>query len=124
MYSVLTLLTPLPSTLCCRTVNLQGFDAFNGLSISRDADGNIDSMQDLFRTDWPGVSSGPMVSQFLLADFDIDGIVVQPKADTFVPEMEHMTGVDTWLYVQVKMSPLDGVSSHLAVYWTAKSTPM
>ena len=90
-------------------MNLQGFDAFNGLSISRDADGNIDPMQDLFRTDWPGVSSGPMVSQFMLADFDIDGIVVQPKANTLVPEVEFMTGVDTWLNVQVKMSSVDGL---------------
>ena len=59
-------------------------------------------MQDLFRTDWPGVSSGPLVSQFMLADFDIDGIVVTPKAKTLVPNVEYMTGVDTWLNVQVR----------------------
>ncbi|CAM9646416.1 unnamed protein product, partial [Ascophyllum nodosum] len=80
--------------------NIQNLDAFNGLSISRDANGNIDPMQDLFRTDWPGVSSGPLVSQFMLADFDIDGIVVTPKAKTLVPNVEYMTGVDTWLNVQ------------------------
>ena len=50
-----------------------------------------------------------MVSQFMLADFDIDGIVVQPKANTLVPEVEFMTGVDTWLNVQVKMSSVDGL---------------
>ncbi|CAN0377619.1 unnamed protein product, partial [Ascophyllum nodosum] len=88
------------NTVQMAAANLQGFDAFNGLSISRDADGNIDPMQDLFRTDWPGVSSGPVVSQFMLANFDIDGIVVEPKAKTLVPEMEYMTGVDTWLNVQ------------------------
>ena len=105
---MVALFTPHP--LCCCTANLQGFDAFNGLSISRDADGNIDPMQDLFRTDWPGVSSGPVVSQFMLANFDIDGIVVEPKAKTLVPEMEYMTGVDTWLNVQVNMHFTDGVS--------------
>ena len=103
-------------------MNLQGFDAFNGLSISRDADGNIDPMQDLFRTDWPGVSSGPVVSQFMLADFDIDGIVVQPKANTLVPEVEFMTGVDTWLNVQVKMSSVDGLSSHIRMSCTGKQS--
>jgi len=82
------------------TANIQNLDAFNGLSISRDANGNIDPAQDLFRTNWPGVTSGPIVSQFLLADFDIDGIVVEPKQKTFVPEVEYMTGVNTWLDVQ------------------------
>ncbi|CAN0418201.1 unnamed protein product, partial [Ascophyllum nodosum] len=80
--------------------NIQNLDAFNGLSISRGADGNIDPMQDLFRTDWPGVSSGPLVSQFMLANFSIDGIVVEPKQNTLVPDVDFMTGVDTWLNVQ------------------------
>ena len=84
-------------------------DAFNGLSISRDENGNIDPAQDLFRTDWPGVSSGPMLSQFMLADFDIDGIVVPPKQKTLVPNVEFMTGVDTWLDVQVRLPFMRGL---------------
>ena len=83
------------------TENLQKLDAFNGLSISREADGSIDPAQDLFRTDWPGVSTGPLVSQFFLSDFTIDGTVVTPKLRTLVPGMDYMTGVDTWLAVQV-----------------------
>ena len=61
-------------------------------------------MQDLFRTDWPGVSSGPLVSQFMLANFSIDGIVVEPKQNTLVPDVDFMTGVDTWLNVQVGLN--------------------
>ncbi|CAN0335654.1 unnamed protein product [Ascophyllum nodosum] len=86
--------------------NIQNLDAFNGLSISRDANGNIDPAQDLFRTDWPGVSSGPMVSQFMLADFDIDGIIVEPKQKTLIPDIDYMTGVDTWLDVQNGVSEI------------------
>ncbi|CAM9916219.1 unnamed protein product [Ascophyllum nodosum] len=80
--------------------NLQKLDAFNGLSISRKDDSSIDPAQDLFRTDWPGVSAGPLVSQFFLSDFTIDGTVVTPKLKTLVPGMDYMTGVDTWLAVQ------------------------
>jgi len=84
--------------------NLENLDAFKGLSISRESNnGRITPAQDLFRTDWPGVSSGPVVSQFMLADFDIDGIVVPPKQKTLVPGVEYMTAVDTWLDVQVRL---------------------
>ena len=107
---------PAPSYI---TANLQNFDALNGLSISRDANGDIDPAQDLFRTDWPGVSSGPLVSQFLMADFDIDGIVVEPKQKTLVPEVEYMTGVDTWLDVQVSLQSVRDPSPRLSV-WPSK----
>lgn len=43
-----------------------------------------------------------MVSQFMMADFDIDGIIVEPKQNTLVPGVEYMTGVNTWLDVQVR----------------------
>ena len=95
-------LSAIPGRQFLGTENIQNLDAFNGLSISRDANGNIDPAQDLFRTDWPGVSSGPMVSQFMLADFDIDGIIVEPKQKTLIPDIDYMTGVDTWLDVQVE----------------------
>ena len=69
-------------------------------------------MQDLFRTDWPGVSSGPMVSQFMLANFGIDGIVVEPKQNTLVPDVDFMTGVDTWLNVQVGLDSVRDPCPH------------
>ena len=35
--------------------------------------------------DYPGVESGPMVSQYLLHDFRFDGIPVTPRAPFPVP---------------------------------------
>lgn len=86
------------------TDNLQNLDAFKGLSISKDENGSINPAQDLFRTDWPGVNSGPMVSQFLIQNFEMDGIVVEPKQNTLVPKLDYMTGVETWLDVQVAVT--------------------
>lgn len=91
---------PIPSNILV-TDNLQALDAFEGLSISKDENGSIDPAQDLFRTDWPGVNSGPMISQFLIQNFEMDGIVVEPKQNTLVPKLDYMTGVETWLDVQV-----------------------
>lgn len=83
---------------------LENLDAFKGLSISRGPNnGRITPAQDLSRTDWPGVSFGPVVSQFMLADFNIDGIVVQPKQKTLQPGVEYMAAVDTWLDVQARL---------------------
>ena len=74
---------------------------FTGLNIPRNDDGKIDTVTDLFRTDWPGVTAGPVVSQLLLGDFIIDAIVVQPKQVTLVPGMDYMTSFQAWLDVQV-----------------------
>ena len=59
---------------------MEGLPAFEGLNIPRSKDGKIDPVTDLFRTTWPGVTTGPVVSQFLLSDFEIDSIPVEPKA--------------------------------------------
>eukprot|EP00904_Undaria_pinnatifida_P000007 jgi/Undpi1/10006/HiC_scaffold_28.g12460.m1 len=80
--------------------NLQALPDFTGLNIPRQPDGKIDPVTDLFRTDWPGVTSGPVVSQLLLRDFAIDSIVVPPKAVTLVPRMDYMTAFQPWLDVQ------------------------
>ena len=63
--------------------------------------GTINPATDLFRTDWPGVTTGPVVSQLLLSDFEVDSIVVEPKQVTLVPEMDYMTSFQPWLDVQV-----------------------
>ncbi|CAM9233764.1 unnamed protein product, partial [Laminaria digitata] len=80
--------------------NLQGNSAFKGLNIPRSKHGHIDPVTDLFRTDWPGVTTGPVVSQFLLSDFVIDSIPVEPKAIPLVAKMDYMTSFDDWLDVQ------------------------
>lgn len=85
-----------------RTENLQALPDFTGLNIPRNEDGTIDPVTQLFRTDWPGVTTGPVVSQFMLSDFVIDSIVVPPKAVTLVPRMDYMTAFQPWLDVQVR----------------------
>ncbi|CAM9244255.1 unnamed protein product [Ectocarpus sp. 13 AM-2016] len=80
--------------------NLERLPAFKGLNIPKSAGGKIDPMQDLFRTDWPGVTAGPVVSQLLLSDFAIDNIVVPPKQVTLVKDMDYMTTFQDWLDVQ------------------------
>lgn len=93
-----------------RAVNLQDNDAFYGLNIPRTViekrnpeKTTIDPVTDLFRTDWPGVTTGPIVSQFLLSNFEIDSIDVEPKADPLFPGMDYMTSFQPWLDVQVMM---------------------
>ncbi|CAM9587810.1 unnamed protein product, partial [Laminaria digitata] len=80
--------------------NLEGLPAFEGLNIPRSKDGKIDTVTDLFRTTWPGVTTGPVVSQFLLSDFEIDSIVVEPKAVPLTKGMDYMTSFQPWLDVQ------------------------
>eukprot|EP00904_Undaria_pinnatifida_P002852 jgi/Undpi1/12568/HiC_scaffold_6.g02237.m1 len=77
--------------------NLQDLPDFKGLNIPRSKGGKIDPVTDLFRTDWPGVTTGPVVSQFMLSDFLIDSIVVTPKADPLFPGMDYMTAFQPWL---------------------------
>ncbi|CAM9447814.1 unnamed protein product, partial [Pylaiella littoralis] len=89
--------------------NLERLPAFKGLNIPKGEDGKIDPAQDLFRTDWPGVTAGPVVSQFLLSNFTIDNIVVQPRQVTLVEGVDYMTTVQDWLDVQAMY--LNGASS-------------
>ena len=90
-----------PPIMKTRAENLQDLPDFKGLNIPRSKGGKIDPVTDLFRTDWPGVTTGPVVSQFLLSDFLIDSIVVTPKADPLFPGMDYMTAFQPWLDVQV-----------------------
>ena len=97
---------------CCATIsvetraeNLQDLPDFKGLNIPRSKGGKIDPVTDLFRTDWPGVTTGPVVSQFMLSDFLIDSIVVTPKADPLFPGMDYMMAFQPWLDVQVSITP-------------------
>lgn len=84
-----------------RAENLQKNPTFKGLNIPRSKGGKIDPVTDLFRTTWPGVTTGPVVSQFLLSNFMIDSIVVEPTAVPLVAKMDYMTSFDDWLDVQV-----------------------
>ena len=94
--------------------NLQAMPSFNGLNIPRSKEGKIDPVTDLFRTDWPGVTTGPVVSQFMLSNFFIDSINVEPKADPLTPGVDYMTAFQPWLDVQV------GIISYTWMYaWSA-----
>lgn len=62
--------------------------------------GQIDSASQLFRLDFEGVTEGPMVSQFLHETFEIDGIVVEPKVTTIVPDSDTMTTFEEFLCAQ------------------------
>eukprot|EP00904_Undaria_pinnatifida_P002853 jgi/Undpi1/12569/HiC_scaffold_6.g02238.m1 len=89
--------------------NLQDLPDFKGLNIPRSKGGKIDPVTDLFRTDWPGVTTGPVVSQFMLSDFLIDSIVVTPKADPLFPGMDYMTAFQPWLDVQNGASKVETI---------------
>ena len=91
-----------PLTCEFRAENLQDLPAFEGLNIPRTKDGKIDTVTDLFRTTWPGVTTGPIVSQFLLSDFEIDSTVAEPKAVPLTKGMDYMTSFQSWLDVQVR----------------------
>jgi hypothetical protein len=61
------------------------------------------SPSDLFRADYPGVTDGPMVSQFLLRPFVYDGIPIEPLIETLIPEHpehEFITTYEEWLNSQ------------------------
>jgi hypothetical protein len=61
------------------------------------------SPSDLFRADYPGVTDGPMVSQFLLRPFVYDGIPIDPLIETLIPEHpehEFITTYEEWLNSQ------------------------
>ena len=47
------------------------------------------------------MTTGPIVSQFLVSDFEIDSIDVEPKAAPLFPRMDYMTSFRSWLDVQV-----------------------
>jgi hypothetical protein len=64
-----------------------------------DSGGNV-TPQLLFRTNYPGMLDGPMVSQFLLRNFTYDAIPVTPRLTTAQPGQDFMTTFSEWLNVQ------------------------
>jgi hypothetical protein len=59
------------------------------------------SPQSLFRADYPGVTTGPMLSQFLLANFTYDGITIGAQTRAAVPAYNPGdTGYDFLTYRQ------------------------
>ncbi|HEY0782801.1 MAG TPA: phosphoesterase [Thermoanaerobaculia bacterium] len=54
----------------------------------------------LFRSNFPGTLDGPFVSQFLLAPYTIDGVVVQQKISTAAPGLDFLTSFPEWLEAQ------------------------
>eukprot|EP00904_Undaria_pinnatifida_P002850 jgi/Undpi1/12566/HiC_scaffold_6.g02235.m1 len=89
--------------------NLQSLPSFEGLNIPKGEDGKIDPVTELFRTTWPGVTTGPVVSQFLLSDFVIDSITVEPKAAPLKHGMDYMTAFQPWLDVQNGASKVETI---------------
>lgn len=78
------------------------FDLSNNFSDFRgpvDSGGNV-TPQLLFRAGYPGALDGPMVSQFLLRNFNYDLIPVTPRLMTGMPGEDFMTTFPEWLNVQ------------------------
>ena len=66
----------------------------------RDAKTGKVTPQTLFRAPYPGVTDGPVVSQFLLRRFRYDGIPIDPKISTTVAGSDFLTYVPEWLEAQ------------------------
>jgi hypothetical protein len=78
------------------------YDLTNNFSDYRgpvDSGGNVTG-QTLFRVNYPGVLDGPMVSQFLIRNFNYDAIPVTPRLTTSQPGQDFMTTFAEWLNVQ------------------------
>lgn len=54
----------------------------------------------LFRSGYPGTDSGPLVSQFLLLDYGLDGQDVKQRIEVPVKELDYLTSYDEWLAAQ------------------------
>jgi hypothetical protein len=64
--------------------------------------------QDLFRLDYPGVQTGPMVSQFILRPFSYDAIPIDPRISTPADRTDYVTYFPEWLSVQRGINPGGG----------------
>jgi hypothetical protein len=87
------------------------FSEYDGHPLAREARGDLARLSgyrgprllrasDLFRADYPGVTDGPMVSQFLLQPLFYDAIPIDPRIETSTPEHEFITTYDEWLNSQ------------------------
>jgi hypothetical protein len=54
----------------------------------------------LFRSDLPGVTPGPYISQFLLQPYTFGGTPIQQRYRTTMPARDHLTSYEGWLDVQ------------------------
>lgn len=82
-----------PLALAAQT-DLSKFSGYTGPS-----DQGVIGPQDLFRTSYRGVRTGPMVSQFLYLPFSFDGIAIDPMIDAPAQE-DFVTDFATWVDVQ------------------------
>ena len=73
---------------------------FSGYTGPRDPMSGEIRAQDLFRIDYPGVTDGPMVSQFVLQPFTYDGIPIEQRVSTAAPGEDFLTLYDEWLEAQ------------------------
>lgn len=86
--------------------NAVALEACNDLSNNfSDYRGPVDSFgnvtpQLLFRSNYPGALDGPIVSQFLLRNFNYDLIPVTPRLMTALPGEDFMTTYPEWLNVR------------------------
>lgn len=85
-----------PDALAAR----QDLALFSGYTGPRDPVTGEIRAQDLFRIDYPGVTDGPLVSQFLLQPFAYDGIPVEQRISTAAPGEDFLTTFDEWLAAQ------------------------
>jgi hypothetical protein len=74
--------------------DLSKFSGYTGPS-----DQSFISSQDIFRTSYDGVQTGPMISQLLYQPFNYDGISIDPIIDKPTQE-EFVTDFATWVNVQ------------------------
>jgi len=54
----------------------------------------------VFRADFPGVTTGPYVSQFLVQPYTFGSTPVQQRFRTTMPDDDHLTGYQDWLDAQ------------------------
>jgi hypothetical protein len=86
--------------------NPVALDACNDLSNNfSDFRGPVDSFgnvtpQLLFRSNYPGALDGPIVSQFLMRNFNYDAIPVTPRLTTSQPGQDFMTEFAEWQNVR------------------------
>jgi hypothetical protein len=98
-------------TVLAAAASLNDYPGYTG---PRDTNGMV-TPQVLFRSDYPGVLDGPMVSQFLLRSFFYDAIQVVPQMRVPAQGSDFMTAYSEWLNIQngagaSAFPPLDPVS--------------
>lgn len=54
----------------------------------------------LFRTNYPGALEGPIVSQFQLLDYAVDGVPIEQRTQVPVKGLDYVTAYDEWLAAQ------------------------